>query len=187
MQRPLVGLISLVLLLLLTALPSAAQAPAQPGAETMTDKDTDMCPMCQMRSMGMMGKQGMMMGHLGMFSIAHALLKQADELKLTDEQLGRLMRIAKAHAETRRSKMKAMRKEMMRIHAQVMAPAVSETDLRARITAHQKGMNALIDDMLAERKEAFAVLTDAQRKAMKPKTMRMPESDAADDSDPHDH
>lgn len=138
-------------------------------------------PDCMMHGKGRMG-MGKGMGG----GIIHLLMMNADELKLTDEQVGKLHRMAWKNMEARKGVRAKLRESKIAVHRAMMDPAADDAAVRAAAKAHTDAFNAKIDAALKERAAALAVLTDAQKKAvktLKPKTPMMgaPADDDAED------
>lgn len=106
-------------------------------------------------------------GGMGMSGFAHMLVMQSEPLKLTDEQLGKLHRIAMQHKKEHPAAMGKMHESMMKLHQSLLDPAADEAAMKKAAADHSAAFQAMIDDAMAERTEATAVLTADQKKALK--------------------
>lgn len=120
-------------------------------------------PDCPMHGrMGMMGKGGTMGG-----GIIRMLMMNADELKLTDEQLGKLHRQMWKNLDARKDLRTKLRDTKLALHKAMMDPAADDAAIRAAAKAHTDAFNAKIDAALKDRAAALAILTPAQQKQAK--------------------
>lgn len=143
-------------------------------------------PGCGPDCMMMHGKGRMGMGKGMGGGIIHMLMMNADELKLTDEQVGKLHRMMWKNMEAGKGVRTKLRESKMAVHKAMTDPAADDAAVRAAAKAHTDAFNAKIDAALKERAAALAVLTDAQRKAvktLKPKNPMMGAPAAADDEE----
>jgi Spy/CpxP family protein refolding chaperone len=122
---------------------------------------------------------GPMMGHGMMESgLMPLLMQNADELKLSDEQVGKLHRIRMRHMATSQDLMATAHKSKAEAMAALGNPAADEASIRASAKTHVDAVNKIVDDELAERSEMLAVLT-AEQKA-KLKTLKVPDMPCED-------
>ena len=112
-----------------------------------------------MGGMGMHGDKGM--------SFAHVLVMHSEALKLTDEQLGKLHRIAMQHQKEHPALMAKMHESMMNLHQSMLDPAADEAAMKKAGTDHSAALQEMINDAVAERNKATDVLTADQKKALK--------------------
>lgn len=135
---------------------------------------------------GMQGKPHRSMGkHWG--GLVHALVMHADELKLTDEQIGKLHRIMMNSQDARREAKKKVMDAKRDLHMAFMDPTKDEAAIRAAAKARDAAEGAVLDLKIKERKDAMAVLTDAQRKQLKDlKPPAPPQSKGPPDDDEED-
>lgn len=110
---------------------------------------------------------------------AHMIISHTDELKLTDEQLGKIVRLHlkydKAHEEVKHAlqdSMKAFRKE-------ILNPAASDDQLRDLSKAVTSAFNKMAEHHIKERQAIHAVLTEAQKNQLA--TMKMDHDHDHDD------
>ncbi|ADJ28807.1 Spy/CpxP family protein refolding chaperone [Nitrosococcus watsonii] len=94
---------------------------------------------------------------------AHGVLFKAEELNLSDEQLGTIMRSHLEHQKAQKALMKKMHHSMVEAHKGLMNPATEEDAIRAAAKKHNEIFNKLVDNALEERSEVNNVLTEEQK------------------------
>ena len=126
---------------------------------------------------GMMGHMKKMMKHKGMMkhggghSYAHMIATHADELDLSDAQLGRIVRLHMKHAQEHKKFKKKIRKSMMYFHHASMKPGTDDTTLRKLGNDHVEAFKAMLEQHIRSRNVVHAILTAEQREQLK--TMKM--------------
>ena len=120
-------------------------------------------------------KQQMQMKQRGMKqkakSYGEVVLEQAEALDLTDEQLGKIMRIQMTNKKTRKELIDQPHKSMKKALKELRNPSADEALIRKAGATHTADFDALIEAELKMRKKIDAVLTRKQKtklKAMKP-------------------
>jgi hypothetical protein len=118
----------------------------------------------------------------GKSDYAHMIISHTDELKLTNEQLGKIVRLHlkydKAHEEVKHALqdgMKAFKKESLK-------PAASDDQLRDLSKAVTTAFNKMAEHHIKERHAIHAVLTEAQKNQLA--TLKM-DHDHDDDHSGH--
>lgn len=96
-------------------------------------------------------------------SYADAVIKQAEALGLTDEQLGKIVRIQMAEKKHRKELMGKLHKSMQTALSGLRNPAADDAEIRKAGAAHAADFDALIDAALQAREKINAVLTPEQR------------------------
>ncbi len=97
---------------------------------------------------------------------AQMVLGQAEALKLSDEQLGKIARIQMQHQKSRREITKKLHKSMLAARRGIMDPASDETVIRNAVKDHAAAFDEMIEDALKQRQEVNAVLTPEQQKQL---------------------
>lgn len=118
---------------------------------------------------GMMGDMKGMMEHE--HSYAHMIASHADELKLSDAQLGRIMRLHLKHAQEHEQFKQKIHKSMMEFHIESMKPGTDDATLRKLGKDHAEFFNAMIEQHIRDRNAVNAILSADQRSQLK--TMKM--------------
>ncbi|MEK6708159.1 MAG: Spy/CpxP family protein refolding chaperone [Pseudomonadota bacterium] len=118
---------------------------------------------------GMMGDmEGMMQhGH----SYAHMIASHADALKLSDAQLGKIVRLHFKHAQEHQQFKQRIHKSMMEFHQESMKPSTDDVTLRKLGKDHAEAFNAMIEQHIRDRNAVHAILSADQRNQLK--TMKM--------------
>ena len=93
----------------------------------------------------------------------HTVLRHAEALELSDEQLGKIVRIEMRHQKARQDLMERLHKSMMSAHEGLMDPSAEEAGIRKASKEHAEAFEAMIEDAVKQRNEANAVLTPEQR------------------------
>ncbi len=132
---------------------------------------------CQHKK-GMNKSSGGMMGHMsgrsrhgGGRSYAHMIATHADELELSDAQLGRIVRLHMKHAQEHKQFKKKIRKSMMHFHHASMKPGTDDATLRKLGNDHVEAFKAMLEQHIRSRNVVHAILTAEQREQLK--TMKM--------------
>jgi len=124
------------------------------------------------------GMHEMMMEHMQEMhgarhkSYAQVVLEHTDELKLSDEQIGKITRI---HQETQRKVdeiNKKLHETMRKAHETFLNPASDEEAIRKAAKEHAAAFDELVDTTLKARNAINAILTPEQLqklKSLKPK------------------
>lgn len=164
-------LVALAFGLMILAVPAAAQQRMQhpmgpgPGAGPGMGMHMGMGPGMGGCGCGMDGMGHFMMGMgTGMMPM---LMQNADELKLTDEQIGKLHRIHMKHVAADQEMMKASHETKGNVMEALENPAADEAAIRAAGKAHTDAMSKMLDAAIAERNEMMAVLTADQKAKLK--------------------
>lgn len=109
-------------------------------------------------------------GHRG-HSYAHMISTHADELKLSDAQLGRIVRLHLKHAQEHKQFKRTIHKSMLNFHHASMKPGTNDDDLRKLGNEHVNAFKAMIEQHIRSRNVVHAILTPEQREQLK--TMKM--------------
>lgn len=113
---------------------------------------------------------------------AHTVLSKAEELNLSDNQLGTIMRSHLDHQKVQKALMKKMHHSMAEAYKGLMNPATEEDALRAVAKKHNEIFNKLVENALEERSEVNNVLTEEQKnKLISMKKKHEDEDDEDDD------
>ena len=159
MKQALVPITTLVLgLILCGGAPAVEHERGHGGGDQMPKVMERM----QKRKRGMHG--GMM--HR-MKDYAHTVLMHAEALKLSDEQLGKIVRIKMRHQKAHQDLMERLHKSMMSAREGMMDPSAEEAGIRKAGKEHAEAFEAMIEDAVKERNEVNAVLTPEQRDQLK--------------------
>lgn len=132
---------------------------------------------CQNKK-GMSKNGGGMMDHMsgrsrhgGGYSYAHIIATHADELNLSDAQLGRIVRLHMQHAQEHKQFKKEIRKSMMHFHHASMKPGTDDATLRKLGNDHVEAFKAMLEQHIRGRNVVHAILSAEQREQLK--TMKM--------------
>jgi len=129
---------------------------------------------------GMMEGHGGMRPHMGMMrehggrehrSYADVVLKFADELKLSDEQIGKITRVNQANQQQMDELGPKMHETIRATHETFLDPASDEASIRKVAKAHTDAFEQLLELNLKARKEINAVLTAEQLKLLQGKKL----------------
>jgi len=118
---------------------------------------------------GMMGGMKGMMKHE--HSYAHMIASHADALKLSDAQLGKIVRLHLKHAQEDEQFKQKFHKNMMEFHQESMKPGTDDAALRKLGKDHAEAFNAMIEQHIKERNAVHAILSAEQRNQLK--TLKM--------------
>ena len=152
-----------------------AQSVQHQGHENCNNQNSEK-KACQNKK-GMHKNRGGMMGHMsarsghGGHSYAHMITTHADELKLSDAQLGRIVRLHMKHAQEHKQFKKTIRKSMMHFHHASMKPSTDDATLRKLGNEHVESFKAMLEQHIRSRNVVHAILTAEQREQLK--TMKM--------------
>lgn len=122
---------------------------------------------------GMMGHMKRRMKHRG-HSYAHMISTHAEELELSDAQLGRIVRLHRKHSQEHKQFMKKIRKSMMQFHHASMKPSANDATLRKLGNDHVEEFKAMLEQHIRDRNVVHAILSSDQREQLK--TMKMDHS-----------
>ena len=112
---------------------------------------------------------------------AHLIIAHADTLKLSDEQLGKIVRLHLKHEQEQERLKEKVKKSMKAFKKASMSPGTSDAQLSKLGKDHTDAFNAMVDFHINERKDIHSVLTEAQRKTLE--TLKMDHDH--DDHDSH--
>ena len=108
-------------------------------------------------------------------SYGEVILEQAEVLDLTDEQLGKIMRIQMNNKKNRKKLLDQPHKSMKKALKALRDPAKDESMIRKAGRAHTDDFDALVEADLKVRKQIDAVLTLKQKN--KSKMIKLPAED----------
>lgn len=108
-------------------------------------------------------------------SYSAIVLEQAEVLNLTDEQLGKIMRIEMNHKKARKELLDQPRKSMTKALKELRNPGATVDSIRKAGRAHTDDFDALVEAEIIVRKNIDAVLTPKQRKQLT--TIKLPQDD----------
>lgn len=94
---------------------------------------------------------------------AHMIISHTDELKLTDEQLGKIVRLHLKHDEAHETVKHALQDSMKAFKKESLNPAASDDQLRDLSKAVTTAFNKMAEHHIKERQTLHAVLTEAQK------------------------
>jgi hypothetical protein len=120
---------------------------------------------------GMMGHMSGRSKHRGGHSYAHMIATHAEELELSDAQLGRIVRLHMQHSQEHKQFKKKIRKSMMHFHHAGMKPGTDDATLRKLGNDHVVAFKAMLEQHIRSRNVVHAILTAEQREQLK--TMQM--------------
>jgi hypothetical protein len=118
---------------------------------------------------GMMGGMKGMMKHE--HSYAHMIASHADALKLSDAQLGQIVRLHFKHTQEHEQFKQKIHKSMMEFHQESMKPSTDDATLRKLGKDHAEAFNAMIEQHIRDRSAVNAILSADQRNQLK--TLKM--------------
>ncbi|MBS0425029.1 MAG: Spy/CpxP family protein refolding chaperone [Proteobacteria bacterium] len=98
---------------------------------------------------------------------AHVIISHADTLKLTDEQLGKIVRLHLKNKAEHEELKHRLREDMHTFRHESMNPGVSDEQLRSSAKSHIDDFNAMVEHHIKERQAIHAVLSDPQRVLLK--------------------
>ncbi|TFH12771.1 MAG: hypothetical protein E4H07_00620 [Nitrosomonadales bacterium] len=115
---------------------------------------------------------GGMMGHMrggmrhGGYSYAHMIATHADELELSDAQLGRIVRLHMKHTQEHKQFKKNIHKSMMNFHHESMKPNTDDAILRKLGNDHVEAFKAMVEQHIRSRNVVHAILSAEQRERL---------------------
>lgn len=131
------------------------------------------CSSRSKRGCGMMGHMKRRMKQRG-HSYAHMISTHAEELELSDAQLGRIVRLHRKHSQEHKQFMKKIRKSMMQFHHESMKPSTDDAALRKLGNDHVEAFKTMLEQHIRDRNVVHAILSSDQREQLK--TMKMDHS-----------
>lgn len=138
-----------------------------PAAEHQSERGSPMEKMMGMMKQRMEGKDSRTMGGGHMMTYSRAVLAHAEELKLSDEQMGKIMRIELRHRTEHKKIMRRMHKSMHQARRGLMDPAADLAEIRKASKEHSQAHEEMIEDRIKVRDEVHAVLTPEQLDRLK--------------------
>ncbi len=109
---------------------------------------------------------------------AHMIISHTDTLKLSDEQLGKIVRLHLKHKQEHEQLKKKLKKNMKAFKKESMKPNTSDAQLQQLGKDHTDAFNAMVEHHIKERHAINAVLSNDQKQQLD--TMKM-------DHDDHSH
>ena len=104
-------------------------------------------------------------------SYANLIATHADELNLSDAQLGKFIRLHQKHSQEHKQLKKKMHQGMKSLHHAGMKPSTDDATLRKLGNEHVEAFNATLEQHIRSRNVVNAILTAEQREQLK--TMKM--------------
>jgi len=104
-------------------------------------------------------------------SYANLIATHADELNLSDAQLGKFIRLHQKHSQEHKQLKKKMHQSMKSLHHAGMKPSTDDATLRKLGNEHVEAFNATLEQHIRSRNVVNAILTAEQREKLK--TMEM--------------
>lgn len=102
---------------------------------------------------------------------AHLIIAHGDTLKLSDEQLGKIVRLHLKHEHEHEQLKEKMKKSMKGFKKESMNPSATDAQLLKLGKDHTDVFKAMVDFHINERKDIHSVLTESQRKTLE--TLKM--------------
>ena len=109
--------------------------------------------------------------HGGGHSYANMIATHADELNLSDAQLGRFIRLHQKNSQEHKQFKKKIHQGMKSLHHAGMKPSTDDATLRKLGNEHVEAFNAMLEQHIKNRNVVNAILTAEQREQLK--TMKM--------------
>ena len=109
--------------------------------------------------------------HGGGHSYANMIATHADELNLSDAQLGRFVRLHQKNSQENKQFKKKIHQGMKSLHHAGMKPSTDDATLRKLGNEHVEAFNAMLEQHIKSRNVVNAILTAEQREKLK--TMEM--------------
>ena len=109
--------------------------------------------------------------HGGGHSYANMIATHADELNLSDAQLGRFIRLHQKNSQEHKKLKKKIHQSMKSLHHAGMKPSTDDATLRKLGNEHVEAFNAMLEQHIKNRNVVNAILTAEQREQLK--TMKM--------------
>jgi len=97
---------------------------------------------------------------------AHLIIAHGDTLKLSDEQLGKIVRLHLKHEQEHERLKEKVKKSMKGFKKESMNPSATDAQLLKLGKDHMDAFNTMVDFHINERKDIHSVLTEAQRKTL---------------------
>jgi len=104
-------------------------------------------------------------------SYANLIATHADELNLSDAQLGKFIRLHQKHSQEHKQLKKKMHQGMKSLHHAGMKPSTDDATLRKLGNEYVEAFNATLEQHIRSRNVVNAILTAEQREQLK--TMEM--------------
>ena len=98
---------------------------------------------------------------------AHMIISHAEMLKLSDEQLGKIVRLHLKNKEAHEELKHRLKEGMQAFRRESMNPGASEEQLRSLGKKHIDDFNAMIEHHIKERQAIQAVLSNEQKTLLK--------------------
>ena len=108
-------------------------------------------------------------------SYSEVILEQAETLELTDQQLGKILRIQMTNKKTRKELLAKPHKSMKKALKELRNPAADEASIRKAARAHTDDFDTLAEAELKVRKNINDTLTPKQREKLK--SMQLPDEE----------
>ena len=108
-------------------------------------------------------KHGNKKRNRGKHSYAHIVAMHADELSLSDAQLGRLIRLHKKHSQEYKKIKKNMYKNMKNLNYSGMSLGTDDSFLQKLGDEHLDIFNSLLEQHIRNRRVVNTILTDEQK------------------------
>ena len=102
----------------------------------------------------------------GGYDYAHLIIAHADTLKLSDEQLGKIVRLHLKHEQEHERLKEKVKKSMKGFKKESMNPSATDAQLLKLGKDHTDVFKAMVDFHINERKDIHSVLTESQRKTL---------------------
>ena len=112
-------------------------------------------------------------------SYSAIVLEQAEALNLTDEQLGKIMRIQMTHKKARKELLDQPRKSMTKALKELRNPGATVDSIRKAGRAHTEDFDSLVEAEIIVRKSIDNTLTPEQRKKLQ--AIKLPDEEKMND------
>lgn len=103
----------------------------------------------------------------GKHDYAHLIIKHANDLKLSDEQLGKITRVHLKHEKAHKEAKQEMKESMKAFKKESMNPAASDEQVRNTGEDLKNTFNQMVEFHIKERATVHAILTDKQKNLLK--------------------
>jgi len=97
---------------------------------------------------------------------AHMVISHTGTLKLSDEQLGKIVRLHLKYKQEHEQLKEKLKKSMQAFKKESMKPSTSDAQLHKLGNDHTDAFNAMVEHHIKERHEIHAVLSDDQKKQL---------------------
>ncbi|MBX3617430.1 Spy/CpxP family protein refolding chaperone [Nitrosomonas sp.] len=124
-------------------------------------------------------------GHGHSMDYAHAIILHTDMLKLTNEQLGQIVRIHLKNKDVHGELKQRLKKDIQAFRQVGINPGSDDEQLRDLGKKHIDDFNAMIEHHIKERQAIRAILTDQQKALLK--TIQADHNHGSHDSDKKKH